>query len=100
VDEARSVSPFAAVALVALAPLQVLQGSPAVQLRNREWRPLIQKALRNHISRTSLWTSQVTVLSQPQERSETPDEAAVEESPCEIGMVKMLCLSSFKTTKR
>jgi hypothetical protein len=40
------------------------------------------------------------VLSQPQERSETPDKAAVEETLCEMGMVKMLCLSSFKTTKR
>jgi hypothetical protein len=40
------------------------------------------------------------VLSQPQERSETPEEAALEETPYEMGMVKMLCLSSFKTTKR
>ena len=32
-----------------IAALQVLQGSLAVQLRNRERRPLIQKALRDQI---------------------------------------------------
>jgi hypothetical protein len=34
-----------------------------------------------------------------QDRSETPDDAALEEVPCDMGMVKMLCLSSFRTTK-
>jgi hypothetical protein len=85
--------------------LQVLQGSLAVQLRNRKRRLLIHKALSNQIL-TRHWVPRRSMLPlKPapallQARSEIPDVIDAEETPCDMGMVKMLCLSSFRTTKR